>query len=154
MNASSPLVVLDVNETLSALSSVPAHADVADGVRSLHGVGARVVTFTNGAAEQSAALCERAGIADLVDTHLLVQDSGRWKPHPAAYAYCLDTCGTRPADAWLVAVHPWDLDGAHRAGMRTAWVDRAGAPYPGVLTSPDARCAGFADVAAAVTGAR
>ena len=37
----------------------------------------------------------------------------------------------------MVAVHPWDLDGAARAGLRTAWVDRTGAPYPGWCRAPD-----------------
>ena len=30
----------------------------------------------------------------------------------------------------LVAVHPWDIEGARRAGLRTAWVNRSGARYP------------------------
>ena len=30
----------------------------------------------------------------------------------------------------LVAVHPWDIDGASRAGLVTAWLNRSGGPYP------------------------
>jgi len=33
----------------------------------------------------------------------------------------------------------WDLDGAARAGLRTAWVDRTGAPYPAYCRPPDYR---------------
>jgi hypothetical protein len=36
----------------------------------------------------------------------------------------------------LVAVHPWDIDGAARAGMVTAWINRTGAPYPTYFTEP------------------
>ena len=36
----------------------------------------------------------------------------------------------------LVAVHPWDIDGAGRAGMQTVWIDRTGVPYPGYVTPP------------------
>ncbi|GAC1569542.1 MAG: hypothetical protein NVS3B6_22950 [Pseudarthrobacter sp.] len=37
----------------------------------------------------------------------------------------------------LVAVHPWDIDGASRAGLQTAWINRTGNPYPSFFASPD-----------------
>ncbi len=39
-----------------------------------------------------------------------------------------DQCGgfgCDPAQMLLVAVHPWNIDGAARAGMATGWVNRA-----------------------------
>ena len=33
-------------------------------------------------------------------------------------------------DAKLVAVYPWDLDGAARAGLASVWINRTGGPYP------------------------
>ncbi len=33
----------------------------------------------------------------------------------------------------LVAVHPWDIHGAHGAGLRTAGSNRSGARYPATL---------------------
>jgi hypothetical protein len=38
-------------------------------------------------------------------------------------------CQVDPADAMLVAAHPWDTDGAHRAGLASAWIDRCGSRY-------------------------
>ena len=37
----------------------------------------------------------------------------------------------------LVAVHPWDIDGAHRFGMATAWINRTNGTYPAHFASPD-----------------
>jgi 2-haloacid dehalogenase len=37
----------------------------------------------------------------------------------------------------MVAVHPWDVDGAKRAGLLGAWVDRRRAPYPRLMRTPD-----------------
>ena len=45
-------------------------------------------------------------------------------------AYALSECDVDARDAMLVAVHPWDIDGAGRAGLATAWLDRAGEGYP------------------------
>lgn len=61
------------------------------------------------------------GIWDDFDRLLTVEDAGIWKPAPAAYAYALEQCGVDPMDAMLVSVHPWDIDGASRAGLATAW---------------------------------
>ena len=39
----------------------------------------------------------------------------------------------------LVAAHPWDVDGAHRAGLTGVWVDRRKTPYPLAFLPPDLR---------------
>lgn len=38
----------------------------------------------------------------------------------------------------LVAVHPWDVDGAARADMSTACINRTGPRYPDGSTAPGA----------------
>lgn len=63
-----------------------------------------------------------------------MEDAGAWKPAPAAYRYALEQCRVAPSDAMLVAVHPWDTDGASRAGLATAWIDRDDRSYPSYLT--------------------
>jgi 2-haloacid dehalogenase len=47
----------------------------------------------------------------------------------------------------LVAVHPWDVDGAARAGMCTAWIDRSDVPYPGHFTPPEHTVPALAELA-------
>jgi 2-haloacid dehalogenase len=66
-----------------------------------------------------------------------VEDAGVWKPAPGSYGFVARTCGVEPAELLMVAVHPWDLDGAARAGLSTAWLDRDSAPYPAYCTAPD-----------------
>ena len=80
---------------------------------------------------------------------LSVEDAGVWKPAPGAYAYAADRCGVDVADLMLVAVHPWDVDGAARAGLRTAWVNRTGSAYPAHFRRPDVEVASLGQLAAA-----
>jgi 2-haloacid dehalogenase len=126
-----------VAHVLDGVAGLDTHPDVADGLRALAGGGARVVTLTNGSLSQSARLLERAGVDQLVEQRLSVDDAGRWKPHPDAYAYAARTCGVPLQRCAMVAVHPWDLMGARSAGMTTAWIDRTGAPWPGAFDRPD-----------------
>ena len=82
------------------------------------------------------ALLGSAGLRAEFERLLSVEDAGAWKPAPGAYQYAGRMCGTALADMVLVAVHPWDIDGAARAGMATAWLNRTGLPYPGHFTPP------------------
>ena len=78
-----------------------------------------------------------AGIRDQFEALLSVEDAPAWKPHPSSYRYAAQQCRTDAGDMLLVAVHPWDIHGAARAGLRTAWVNRTGAAYPSYLAHPD-----------------
>lgn len=57
------------------------------------------------------------------------------------------------ADAFerlLVGVHPWDVDGAARAGLRSGWVNRNGARYPSYFRTPDVEAPDLVELARAL----
>ncbi|WP_337062159.1 haloacid dehalogenase type II [Kineococcus sp. G2] len=126
-----------VELALGAFSEFTVHPDVPGGVERLAERGFLLVAFTNSSAAQCEGLLERAGVRGRFAHVLSVQDAGPWKPHPDAYAHALSVCGLAAPEALLAAVHPWDVDGAARAGLGTAWVDRAGAPYPSTYRAAD-----------------
>ncbi len=101
------------------------HPDVVDGVRALSELGIRMVTLSNGSSTVADRLLQGAGVREAFERLLTVEDAGVWKPAARAYAYALEGCGVDPEDAMLVAVHPWDIDGASRAGLATAWINRS-----------------------------
>ncbi len=87
----------------------------------------------------------RAGRADVPE------EAGICKPASGAYDYALAECGVDAKDAMLVAVHPWDIDVAARAGLGTAWIHRTGGRYPAYFTAPDLSVASLPELARAVT---
>lgn len=119
-----------VEHVLEGFSALEPHPDVPDGLRALRAQGIRLVTLSNGAPSVAEGLLRRAGLLDQVDLLLSVEDAARWKPAKEAYDHALIRCGVDAADAMLVAVHPWDVDGARRAGLQTGWINRTGEPYP------------------------
>ena len=125
-----------VQHVMSGFTALPVHPDVPDGVRALRALGLRLITLTNGSTAVSEKLFGQAGIRDAFEALLSVEDAGAWKPDPASYAYAARTCRVEAAEMLLVAVHPWDIDGASRAGLSTAWVSRAGRDYPGYFRPP------------------
>ncbi len=139
-----------VDQVLRAFTSLDLHPDVAPGIRALAGSGARMVTLSNGSASVAEGLLTRAGLRDQVEHVLSVEDAGIWKPAARAYRYAAETCGVEPAELLMVAVHPWDLHGAHAAGLRTCWVNRPGSgrllQYPAHFSAPDHVVSGVGDL--------
>ncbi len=141
-----------VEHVMQGMSQLSVHPDVVDGVRALRAAGYRLVTLTNGAAAVADRLFAAAGIRAEFEHLLSVDDAAAWKPVPAAYTYAAQVCGVAPRDLLLVAVHPWDIHGASRAGLGTAWLNRSTSAYPGYFTAPDIVANTLTDLANALEG--
>jgi 2-haloacid dehalogenase len=138
---------------MAAFTSLPVHEDVVDGVQALASQGIRLVTLSNGSTQVAQGLFERNGIADRFERLLSVQDASAWKPARAAYEYALRVCDVPAGEAMLVAVHPWDIHGAHQAGLRSAYLNRAGAAYPTYFAEPDVQVRSLVELAQSMSAA-
>ncbi|UFR00457.1 haloacid dehalogenase type II [Streptomyces sp. Go40/10] len=135
------------DQVLAALPRLPLHPDVPDGVRALRAAGYRLATLTNGSAATTRAVLDREGLTDCFETHLDVEAVGRWKPAREAYAHAVDAVGVPADEVVLVSVHPWDIDGAARAGLATAWLRRTPRPYPAAQLPAAIEATGVRDLA-------
>ncbi|HET7399898.1 MAG TPA: haloacid dehalogenase type II [Intrasporangium sp.] len=136
------------DDLLRGFTEVDVHPDVVEGVRDLQRLGIRLVTLSNGARSVAEGLLARSGVDGCFDRLLSVEEAPAWKPAAAAYEHALTECDVPAAEAMLVAVHPWDIHGATRAGLRTAWVNRSGADYPETFAAPDLEATSIVDLAA------
>jgi 2-haloacid dehalogenase len=72
-----------------------------------------------------ALLVDLARHGDLRFDCLLSAELARaYKPEPEVYRTAARLLGVEPGELMLVAAHPWDLEGARAAGLRTAFIDR------------------------------
>jgi 2-haloacid dehalogenase len=97
-----------------------------------------VAALSNG---HVALLVDLARQADLrFDCLLSAELAHAYKPAPEVYRLAADLLGLPPAELMLVAAHPWDLEGARGAGLRTAFVERPLEHGPGspAQADPDA----------------
>ncbi|MGH3367133.1 MAG: haloacid dehalogenase type II [Nocardioidaceae bacterium] len=140
-----------VDHVMAGFQSLDVHPDVIAGVRALAAGGLRLVTLSNGATSVADGLLSRAGLRDEFEQLFSAEETSSWKPTPAPYEYAARRCGVDIGATMLVAVHPWDVDGAARAGAQTAWVDRDGARYPSYFSAPGRTVTGIDDLAAQLT---
>jgi 2-haloacid dehalogenase len=131
---------------MDGFASLELHPDVASGVELLHEAGFRLVTLSNGSASVAERLLTSAGVRDRFERLFSVEEAGSWKPSAAPYRYAASECGVEPGEVALVAVHPWDIDGAGRAGLQSVWVNRSEAAYPAIFTPPTHSVASIEDI--------
>ncbi|MFC8410025.1 haloacid dehalogenase type II [Arthrobacter sp. NPDC057259] len=143
-----------VLHVMDGFGSLDVHSDVPDGIRSLADAGYRLVTLSNGSARIAGKLLDDAGIRESFEALLSVEDAPAWKPARASYEYAASRLGVEPGEMLLVAVHPWDIHGAARAGLRTAWLNRSGGGYPAHFEAPDITVAALTELPSALAPAR
>ena len=137
-----------VAHILDGFSRLDVHPDVVPGVRALRRAGLRLVTLSNGSASVAEALLGGAGVRGDFEHLLSVEEPGVWKPAAGAYHFAAGRCEVSAHEMLLVAVHPWDIDGAARAGLQTAWVNREEVHYPRHMTDPTHTVGSLTELAA------
>ncbi len=88
-----------------------------------------VVSLTNGNAD-----LERIGLHMHFAHRISARDIGTAKPDVRIFLAAAERLGIPPEQILHVGDDPeLDIVGAREAGLRTAWINRAGHPWPGVL---------------------
>ena len=126
-----------VAAVINTFAELPAHPDAKPAVKALVDQDLTVVTLTNGSADTTRRLLDRAGLAGYVAHVVSVDEASAWKPAPHAYRRLVELLGRDPSEVAMVAVHAWDIHGAHHAGLTTAWACRFEGRYPPVFEPPD-----------------
>ena len=115
----------EVESALMAMyRALEAYDDVAPALSVLERNGARLHAFSNGVADDVAALLAQAKIDNFIISTVSVDDVKTFKPDPRVYAYFNRVTGSLPDETWLVSSNPFDIIGASAFGWKTAWVKR------------------------------
>jgi 2-haloacid dehalogenase len=110
--------LMDLYLTLDTFPEVPVM------LRRLREVGMRTAILSNGSPAMLAAAVGRAGIANLLDAVISVEEVGVFKPHPRVYQLALDRLGVAAEAVSFQSSNAWDAYGASAFGMRVVWCNR------------------------------
>jgi len=145
-SAGAPANAVQIKRILSVFSELPAHPDVATALEQAHAANARVALLTNGSADNTRQLVDRAGLDAWVSDIVSIETHSLWKPQPRLYQAVCEQLNVAGSDATLIAAHGWDVHGALNAGLNAVWVERQdhafhelmGAPLGQARTLPEA----------------
>lgn len=117
-------------------------------LRRLKDAGLVTCILSNVAPAMLEAACRSAGISDLIDHQLSVEEIGIYKPDPRIYQLAINRLGL-PAPA--IAFHSsngWDIHAGKRAGFFAIWINRSGQPVERLPNPPDVVLGSLSDVPA------
>jgi len=116
----------DLDELRERMLSMPAHADVAEGLQLLKDAGFRLMTLTNSPPNPTGSPLERAGLAHFFERQFSVNSVKVFKPAQASYKMVADKLDVETSQLCLIAAHTWDTIGAQAAGYSAGLLAREG----------------------------
>lgn len=116
----------EIEKILSPITRLTAYKDVQPGLEKLKNSGYQLIAFSNGKPSVLKEQLDYAGLTSFFHKILSVELVRKYKPHPETYQYVAKEVGVEINKAMMVAAHGWDVAGASRAGMQTAFIQRPG----------------------------
>ena len=113
---------------LSAYETLDAFPDVAPTLNALKARGAKLVILSNGTPAMLESAVRSAGLADLLDTSISVDEVGVFKTDFRVYERVGARYGVAPGAISFQSSNRWDIAGAAKFGFRAVWINRGKAP--------------------------
>lgn len=123
-------------EVVGGLEALDARPGADEAMAMLAEAGVTVLALTNGSRASTLALIERAGFAEPPAHIVSVDEVKLSKPRGEVYQQAATVAGVAPEELALIAAHGWDIQGAHAAGLTTAYCS-AERPFSAVMDQPD-----------------
>lgn len=142
-----------VEAGMAAAAALPPYPDAADALARLRVAGHTPSAVTNSAADAARSALGAAGLLEHMHAVIGADAVGAYKPDPRVYRNALDVLGLDAGATWFAAGHWWDVAGAKRAGMRTAWIARDEGALLQSAPEPDVRAADLKEAAEAIAAA-
>jgi 2-haloacid dehalogenase len=116
---------------------ISTYPEVPETLRRLKAGGMKLAILSNGSPEMLAAAATNAGIAELFDAILSVEEVGVYKPHPSVYGLAATRLRVRPQNACFLSSNSWDAYSAKAFGYRVLWCNRFGQAAERIPATPD-----------------
>ncbi|MPZ55529.1 MAG: haloacid dehalogenase type II [Rhizobiales bacterium] len=132
--------------TLDAFPEVPSVLE------RLKRAGLRTAILSNGSPRMLDAAVKNAGLAELLDDVLSVEEVGVFKPSPKVYQLAIDRLGLPATEISFQSSNAWDAYAASAFGMRVIWCNRYGQRRERLPGNPDAEITTLAELPELVAG--
>lgn len=114
------------DQLMRAYLELDAYPDVKPVLEALRAKGLKTGILSNGNPKMLDAAVTSAGLADLLDAVLSVEDVGIYKPDPRVYQMTLDHFKIGGPQVCFVSTNAWDASAGAHFGYSVAWMNRFG----------------------------
>ena len=126
--------------------------DAVPALRELAGHGYGLAVLSNGTPAMIGNSLDNSGLRGFFGELVSVHEVRVFKPSPVVYRYAAERLSLPVGQIRLVTSNAFDCVGASAAGMRTAWVNRSGAPFDTIGAPPDLIVPALDQLPAALAG--
>jgi 2-haloacid dehalogenase len=115
-------------DLLAAYETLDAYPEVRPTLAALRTRGCRTALLSNGSPTMLARAVQAAGLGELLDATLSVDELRIYKPDPRVYGLVGRHLGVANDAVSFQSSNAWDIAGADAFGFRTVWVNRTNQP--------------------------
>ncbi len=126
--------------------SLRAYPEVPESLRRLKAAGMKLAILSNGTPQMLASASTSAGITELFDAILSVEEVKVYKPHPSVYELACKRLGLPASAICFLSSNGWDAYSAKAYGLRVLWCNRLQQPPERIPETPDADIASLAEL--------
>jgi 2-haloacid dehalogenase len=123
-----------------------AYPEVFGTLKRLKTAGMKVAVLSNGSPPMLAAAAATAGIAEMLDAVLSVEEVKVYKPHPAVYGLACERLNVAANHICFLSSNGWDAYSAKAFGLRVLWCNRFGQALERIPETPDGQIATLAEL--------
>lgn len=138
----------DIDDLMAAYDTLSTFPDVGPALETLQNKkDIYAVVFSNGTHKMVSASVHQSPdlkpYSSVFKDIVVVEEIRKFKPAPEVYEHLARKVGKDPkneqdmASMWLVSGNPFDVVGARAAGMKAAWIDRAGNGWQDAMVAGD-----------------
>src|ERR1700694_166281 len=110
--------------------SLAAFPDVKPGLEALKKQGVKLAILSNGEPKMLEAAAKSAGIRDLLDDVISIEEVKIFKVSPRVYNLAPERLKVTNPELGFISANSWDINGAASAGLNTFWIQRSAAEVP------------------------
>ena len=136
---------MDLYLTLRAYPEVP------ETLKRLKTAGMKLAILSNGTRTMLDAAANNAGIADLFDAILSVEEVQVYKPHPSVYRLACNRLRISAGQICFVSSNGWDAHSAKAFGLQVLWCNRFRQQPERIPETPDAQIETLAELPEIIT---
>ncbi len=112
------------DDLMQAYLELKPYEEVRQVLSALQGAGYKTAILSNGAPAMLEAAIRGAGIDDLLDECLSVDELRIFKPEPRVYELATNAFNLEPSQIIFQSSNAWDASGAASFGFKVLWVNR------------------------------
>ncbi len=124
-------------QILGTFRSLDVYDDVHEALRLLNENDIRVIPVSNSSLDMMKDQLTNSGIINLTDAYYSVDSVERYKPFSEIYEYVAKEENINVEEIFMVATHDWDLFGAKKVGLNTAFIERKRMIYNPIYEQSD-----------------